>query len=510
MYDPKLLKLNFSNLFGQDLDNFLSDENFIKALYEKSYSALTAKCSYDGKNELKLKILENYFLYLSSQSKLNPKEQKHLDFLKKFYFKLFISHPIIFFKSSLYKYPDLIFPEIPESIYNELENLKNTATKNAKKYLRKDNLSQSDINFLLLFYKDRKNSKTKEKIITYIINNFKECSLPEKSFLLETIGKEINLENPAYLCITDALSTSDINFFLPRSCLIGINPEFLKKDVVTVLYKLITQIKHSIDIKVPLSMEFSSNSFSTLNALLPGESDDEYNLASQKFAIEKLDTIFSKYDAQNNLLSKVSRENKKLSKKEPIKRISKPYENIVTSVRNNPYLLNEYPELKLIFNPDGTLKDISELVKLYTLLVSNLEKIMASTPIKELTPIMYFIDHELLSRKKVPLTGQSKEYLHTFFDIIICLINKRCSEIEDLIKMIINNPRKKEEISSLIESYFIIIDEYLKTLNYYRLNQKGDSYINNGFISLEATILKTKDDYSYILRCSTLRLLTLK
>ena len=76
--------------------------------------------------------------------------------------------------------------------------------------------------------------------------------------------------------------------------------------------------------------------------------------------------------------------------------------------------------------------------------------------------------------------------------------------------MIINNPRKKEEISSLIESHFIIIDEYLKTLNYYRLNQKGDSYINNGFISLEATILKTKDDYSYILRCSTLRLLTLK
>ena len=135
---------------------------------------------------------------------------------------------------------------------------------------------------------------------------------------------------------------------------------------------------------------------------------------------------------------------------------------------------------------------------------------MASTPIKELTPIMYFIDHELLSRKKVTLTGQSKEYLHTFFDIIICLINNRCSEIEDLIKMIINNPRKKEEISSLIESHFIIIDEYLKTLNYYRLNQKGDSYINNGFISLEATILKTKDDYSYILRCSTLRLLTLK
>lgn len=491
MYNPKLLKINFHELFHHSLDSFLYDDILITALYEKSYYFLVDKCPYDDKNELKIKVLENYFLYLSSKKILSTKERTHLNFLHDFYFNMFSLNPILFYKSSIYKYRDLVFPEFGKSVYEKLKSILDKSSKNVKKYLEGELLNHQDISFLLLSYSGDSNieESIKDQIISYIIANFKDCTSFEKVFLLEAINKEINPQNASLITISHSL---------------------LDENVFTALLKLLIEIKHTTDLMVPANMEFSAHSLSLLNTFLASDLNEEYNLETKKFALEKLNAIFSKYDDSGKYLAKVAHESKKLSKNSSIKKINKPCTNIITSVKNNPDLLNEYPQLKLLFNIDGSLKDISELIKLYLFLNTNLEEISKKTPIVDLIPIIDFIEYELLSRKPILLANQSKDYLYAFFDIISYLINRRCSEIEKLLKQIINNPRQKEDISKIIENHFIIIDEYLKYLNYYRLNLSKDSYIDTGFISLEAMILKTKDNYTFIMKCSTLKLLSLK
>ncbi len=483
MYDPRLLKINFYELFNHNLDSFFHDDILINALYEKEYYFLIDKCPYDDKNTLKIKVLENYFLYLSSKNTLTKKETTYLNFLHDFYFNMFRLNPTLFYKSSIYTYKKVIFPSL------DIPPLEQTS-KNIKKYLNGKLTNPLEITFLLLSFKDEPNidSNIKNQILSYIIANYKNSTSFEKIFLLETINKEINPQNAS---------------------LITINKSLLDEDIFTSIYELLTEIKHTNDLMIPQSRKFSTHSFSLLNIFLSESDNEEYDIETKKYVLDKLNTIFSKYGS-DKYLTITSKEIKKLPKKLPLKRVSKPYENIVISIQNNPKLLNEYPQLKLVFNSDGSLKSINELTKLYQLLSTNLEEISKKTPIEDLTPIIDFIEYNLLSRTPVLLINQNKDYLYTFFDIISYLINRRCDEIDYLLKQIINNPHQKEEISKLIEKHFIIIDEYLKYLSFYRLNLNKDTYIETGFISLEVIIIKTKDNYNFIMKSSPLKLLTLK
>lgn len=53
-------------------------------------------------------------------------------------------------------------------------------------------------------------------------------------------------------------------------------------------------------------MEFSAYSLSLLNTFLAADLNEEYNLEAKKFALEKLNAIFSKYDDSGKYLAKVA------------------------------------------------------------------------------------------------------------------------------------------------------------------------------------------------------------